>query len=128
MQQIDVPRISSDARHVRAFALGGANGSTISEAIESLFKESAKEVNVNIDLINDQLLVTADAAQLELIEQTLEQFAPPKRELQIIQLDATDPYSFKLAADALFEDEPSFSAPSISIDSDQQQVLVRATT
>jgi len=62
-----------------------------------------------------------------LVEEAIKQFAPPPRELEIIQLNSADPFSFKLAADALFQDEPRASAPMISVDTNQQQVLVRAT-
>jgi len=128
IQQIDVPSAPDVRRKLRSFALGAAAGSTVVDAIESLFAGSASRVDVNYDMFNEQLLVTAEPAQLDLVEETLKQFAPPKRELEIIQLETADPYSFKMAADALFEDEPSYAAPSITIDSDQQRVLVRATS
>ncbi len=127
IQQIDVPSAPDARRKLRSFTLGAAAGSTVVDAIESLFTGSASQVQVNYDMLNEQLLVTAEPAQLELVEETLKQFAPPQRELEIIQLDTADPYSFKMAADALFEDEPSYAAPSITIDGDQQRVLVRAT-
>ena len=68
-----------------------------------------------------------DPPMLMAMEEALTQLAPPKRELEIIQLDATDPYSFKTAAEALFGDEPKNNAPQISVDGNLQQVLVRAT-
>ncbi len=127
IEQIDVANSPDPNRKLRSFALGGADGSTVVEAIESMFEGSSTPVDVNYDDINEQLLVTAGAEQLELVKETLSQFLPPKRELEIIQLTSADPYSFKTAADAMFEDEPSYTAPSITIDSDQQQVLIRAT-
>jgi type II secretory pathway component GspD/PulD (secretin) len=127
VRQIDVPRIAKEARKLRVFSLGGADGRSVTQAIEGLFEEAVTAVDVRYDTLNEQLLVIGDPEQLQLVEETMEQFAPPERELEIIQLHETDPYSFKQAADALFEDEPLNAAPSITIDSDQQQVLVRAT-
>jgi type II secretory pathway component GspD/PulD (secretin) len=96
-------------------------------SIESLFKEDADRVDVKYDPLKQQLIVTGTASQLKSVEEAVKQFAPPPRELEIIQLNSADPFSFKLAADALFQDEGISSAPMISIDSNQQQVLVRAT-
>ncbi|MCR9295963.1 MAG: hypothetical protein NXI32_24880, partial [bacterium] len=127
VEQIDVPQQSDGGRQVRAFALTGADGRSVTQAIEGLFRDSGQTVDIQYDTTSEQLLVTAGKEQLRTIEQALEQFAPPKRELKIMQLGMVDPYSFKLAADALFEDEPTSSVPTITVDNEQQQVLVRAT-
>ncbi|MEZ6150263.1 MAG: secretin N-terminal domain-containing protein [Pirellulaceae bacterium] len=127
VEQIDVLGSNSDSRKMRVFSLGGADGRSISSAIENLFPESSAPVDVRYDPLNEQLFVVGDPEQIKLVEEMLEQLTPPERQLEIVQLEATDPYSFKLAADALFEDEPVNSAPSISIDSDQQRVIIRAT-
>ncbi|MEZ6076036.1 MAG: hypothetical protein R3C56_10300 [Pirellulaceae bacterium] len=54
------------------------------------------------DPLNEQLFVVGDPEQIKLVEEMLEQLTPPERQLEIVQLEATDPYSFKLAADALY--------------------------
>ncbi|MCA9131811.1 MAG: hypothetical protein KDA45_01595 [Planctomycetales bacterium] len=127
VEQIDVPHSVDDSRKLRVFSLGGADGRAVTEAIENLFAEAAGQVDVRYDSFNEQLFVVGDPQQLTLVAETLEQLAPPERQLQIIQLNATDPLSFQLAAEALFEDEPYNSAPTITVDSNQQQVLIRAT-
>ena len=127
IEQIDVPSSGEDSRKLRVFSLGGADGRSLTSAIENLFQESSARIDVRYDSFNEQLFVVGDPGQLKLVEEMLEQLTPPDRQLQIIQLEATDPYSFKLAADALFEDEPMNSTPSITIDGDQQRVIIRAT-
>ena len=127
VEQIDVPSSGDDSRKLRVFSLGGADGRSLSDAIDNLFQESSAKVDARYDPFNEQLFVVGDAEQLKLVEEMLEQLAPPERQMRIIQLEATDPDSFKLAADSLFEDEPMNSAPSITIDTDQQRVIIRAT-
>jgi type II secretory pathway component GspD/PulD (secretin) len=125
--QMDVPESGINARRLEIISLRGVDGKSISTALESLFKDSAIPAEIKYDTINEQLFVTGDPRQLALIKESLQTLAPPKRELAIFQLEDTDPNSFKIVADALFEDEPLNSSPSITIDSNQQQLLVRGT-
>lgn len=127
IEQLDVVRSSDDDRKMRLFSLSGVDGKSIATSIESLFKDSGEKVGVSYDLPNERLYVTGDQQQLKMVEDALTQLAPPKRELEIIQLESADPFSFKSAAEALFGDEPMNNAPQITVDSNQQQVLVRAT-
>ena len=127
IEQFDAPKSTSEAKRLQLFPLSRADGKAITTSIESLFKEDASTIDVRYDPTQEQLFVTGNESQIRLVEETIRQFAPPKRELEIIQLNAIDPMSFKLAADALFQDEPMSTAPTISIDSNQQQILVRAT-
>ncbi len=127
VEQLDVVKSSDDGRKMRLFSLSGVDGKSIATSIESLFKDSAAKVAVSYDVLNERLYVTGDQEHLKMVEDALTQLAPPKRELEIIQLDATDPYSFKTAAEALFGDEPLNNAPQITVDNNLQQVLVRAT-
>ena len=106
VEQIDVPGSTMDSRTLRVFPLEGADGRSITDAITSLFPESSVPVEVRYDPLNEQLFVVGEPEQIKLVEEMLEQLTPPERQLEIVQLEATDPYSFKLAADALFEDEP----------------------
>jgi type II secretory pathway component GspD/PulD (secretin) len=128
VEQIDQPASPEDARQLRAFSLRGVDGSSVTQAVESLFEEDASMVDVQYDTANEQLLVTAEATQLKLVEETLLQFTPPERKLRIVRLDRIDPYTFQSAVDSLFEDEPEFQKPQLTVDYSEQQVLVRATT
>jgi type II secretory pathway component GspD/PulD (secretin) len=127
IEQLDIPASSDDARRLEIFSLKGVDGKSISATLESLFKDSVTPAEIKYDAFNEQLFVAGDAKQLALIADSLQKLAPPKRELAIFQLEETDPNSFKIAADALFEDEPLNTIPSITIDSNQQQALVRGT-
>lgn len=127
IEQIDTPEINGAARSLRQFSLAGADGKTLATSLQNLFKESANPVEVSYDNQSDQILVVGDASQMRLVEESMKQFSPPKRQLEILQLNNADPYAFKLAAESLFEDEPANAQPSISVDNNQQQVLIRAT-
>ncbi len=125
--QLDTPESRDNARRLEIFSLKGVDGKSISTTLESLFKDSANPAEIKYDSFNEQLFVAGDAKQLALIADSLQKLAPPKRELAIFQLEDTDPNSFKFAADALFADEPLNTTPSITIDYNQQQALVRGT-
>lgn len=127
VEQLDRTKTNDDSRKMKIFSLSGVDGKSIANSIESLFDDSAAKVEVSYDLLNEQLYVTGDQDQLSMVEDALKQLTPPKRELEIIQLDETDPYTFKMAAESLFDDEPLNAAPQITVDSGLQQVLVRAT-
>ncbi|MDX1926325.1 MAG: secretin N-terminal domain-containing protein [Pirellulaceae bacterium] len=127
VEQLDHTKTGDDGRRMQLFSLSGVDGKSIATSIESLFKDSAAKVAVSYDLLNERLYVTGDQEHLKMVEDALTQLTPPKRDLEIIQLNETDPYSFKTAAEALFSDEPLNNAPQITVDSNLQQVLVRAT-
>ncbi|MFO0923342.1 MAG: secretin N-terminal domain-containing protein [Pirellulales bacterium] len=127
VRQLDVAKSADDTRRLRAFPLGTADGKSMVAAIESIFKESLRPVDVKYDSILEQLIVIGDAAQLKQVEETMLQFAPPQRTLEMLQLQNTDPYSFKSAAESLFSDEPYTRTPSITVDANLQQVVIRAT-
>ncbi len=127
VEQIDVARDDNSNREIRQFPIKQTDGVAIAAAIENLFKGSANPVEIKFDSINGQILVTGNVEQLKQVETAMKQFQVPDRTLEIFQLTNADPYSFKLAADKLFEDVPYAQAPSISVDNENQQVLVRAT-
>lgn len=125
--QMDVPESGENARRLEIISLRGVDGKSISTALESLFKDSAIPAEIKYDTLNEQLFITADPKQLAMITDSLKKLTPPKRELAILQLEDNDPYSFKIMAEALFADEPLNSTPSITVDGNQQQLLVRGT-
>ena len=127
VEQIDSPKSTRATKKLQIFSLGGADGKSITTSIESLFKEDPSRVDVRYDSVNERLFVTGTESQLKSVEEAIRQFAPLPRELEIIQLNSADPFSFKLAVETLFQDEPITTAPTISVDTNQQQVLVRAT-
>ncbi len=128
VEQLDVLESTDGGPIMRLFALGGGvEGESVADSIESLFRGSVPKVNISYDELNNRLYVTGDDKQLKMVEDALAQLAPPKRELEIIRLDTTDPYTFKQAAEALFSDEPQNDAPQVTVDGNLQQVLVRAT-
>lgn len=127
VKQFDVPEESAESRRMKVFSIHGADGKSLSTAIEGLFSKDVDPVSVRYDSMNGQLFVTGTSSQLKSVEEAVQQLTPPPRDLEFIQLNNTDPFAFKQAADALFMDEPISSAPAISVDYDQQQLIVRAT-
>lgn len=125
--QMDVIKSPGVGRQLKAFSLSGADGDAIVESIEALFPESYPEVNVSWDLLKEQLVVIGSAEQLALVEETLKQFAPPERELEIFYLRNSDPSTVQTAISSLFADEPYATSPTVNKDEANSQVLVRGT-
>src|SRR6056297_1361980 len=115
-------------RRLKAFTLGGIDGDEVAESVESLFEDARPQVDVRYDFYNEQLVVIANEEQLKLVEETLAQFDPPERELAIFPLRQNDPNSVREAVNALFADLSTNETPSITVDEDRQQLLIRATT
>ena len=115
-------------RRLKTFSLAGINGENVAEAVQSLFNDARPPVDVRFDFYNEQLVVIGNEQQLKLIEETMAQFDPPKRELAIFPLQQNDPNSAREAVNALFADLPSGEVPAITVDNDRQQLLIRATT
>ncbi|MBL8872883.1 MAG: hypothetical protein JNK90_24100, partial [Planctomycetaceae bacterium] len=127
IQQMDVVKTPGTGRKLRAFSLSGADGDAIVESVEALFPDAFPEVNVTWDMLKEQLVVIGSSEQLELVEETLKQFAPPERDLEIFQLRNSDPNTIQTAINSLFADEPYATSPTVNKDEANSQVLVRGT-
>ena len=123
---MDQPGAKDSQRRLEIFSLQGVDGSSLENSIENLFKDTPG-ASVQYDTVNEQLLVTGSTSQITMVQEAIKKLAPPPRTLEIFTLASTDPYQMKTAIDALFQDEPMQTAPSLSIDSNQQQLIVRAT-
>jgi type II secretory pathway component GspD/PulD (secretin) len=126
IQVMDNPGAKDSARRLEILSLQGVDGKSLQNAIESLFKDTSGAY-VQYDNANEQLLVTGSATQITMVQEAIKKLAPPPRTLEIFNLSANDPFAMKTAIEALFQDEPMQTAPSISIDTNQQQLIVRAT-
>jgi type II secretory pathway component GspD/PulD (secretin) len=127
IQQMDVVKTPGTGRKLKAFSLSGADGDAIVESVEALFPDAFPEVNVTWDVLKEQLVVIGSSEQLELVEETLKQFAPPERDLEIFQLRNSDPNTIQTAINSLFADEPYATSPTVNKDEANSQVLVRGT-
>ncbi|QDT05529.1 Bacterial type II/III secretion system short domain protein [Rubripirellula lacrimiformis] len=128
IQQMDrVDPLTRD-RRLKAFSLAGIDGDDVADAVESLFADARPTVDVRYDFYNEQLVVIGTEEQLNLVEETLQQFDPPERELAIFPLRENDPNSARDAVNSLFADLPTNEVPAITVDQDRQQLLIRATT
>jgi type II secretory pathway component GspD/PulD (secretin) len=122
-----VVKTPGTGRKLKAFSLSGADGDAIVESVEALFPDAFPEVNVTWDVLKEQLVVIGSSEQLELVEETLKQFAPPERDLEIFQLRNSDPNTIQTAINSLFADEPYATSPTVNKDEANSQVLVRGT-
>lgn len=125
--KLDQPSTGMRQRKLKTFSLAGIDGSEVADSVENLFEEARPPVDVRYDFFNEQLVVIANDQQLELLEETLEQFDVPDRQLEIVALTENDPETVRSAIDALFEDIPINELPSVTVDQDRQQLLIRAT-
>lgn len=127
VNQMDVSGANEADRKLRIFPLDAADGPSITAAIESLFDDSASPITARYDALGEQLYVTGTESQLSQIQSSIEQLDTPERELEVIRLEELDPYAFKSAIDALYGDGPSHRVPKVTVDLDQQMLLVRGT-
>jgi type II secretory pathway component GspD/PulD (secretin) len=125
--QLDQASTSRDPRVLRAFSMAGISGRELSESIESLFSDSRPKVDVRFDVFNEQLVVIATEEQLTQVEQTISQFKPADRTLEVFTLRANEPSSVEDAISSIFSDLPFSAAPSVLVDEGRQQLIVRAT-
>lgn len=127
IEQLDSSSLAGETKKLQLFSLSGVDGKAVTTSLESLFKGDSSLVDVRYDSMNRQLFVTGTPSQLKMAAEAIQQFAPPQRDLEIIQLNSADPFAVKMAADAMFQEEPTSNAPLISIDTNQQQLMIRAT-
>ncbi|XZE55553.1 secretin N-terminal domain-containing protein [Planctomycetaceae bacterium SH139] len=127
IEQLDRPENGKTQRKLGAYSLQGVDGSDVAESVESLFARARPEVEVRFDFLNDQLVVIATDEQMQLVEETLAQFKLPQRQLEIMPINENDPRAVEDAITALFEDVPYNEKPSVTVDEDRAQLLIRAT-
>jgi type II secretory pathway component GspD/PulD (secretin) len=116
ISQMDTPESRDNARRLEIFSLKGVDGKSVATSLESLFKDSTMPAEVKFDQFNQQLFVTGDAKQMALVSEALKKITPAKRDLEVFQLENADPNSIRIAAEALFSDEPMISMPNITTD------------
>lgn len=127
IEQMDQADQERTPRKLRIFSAAGISGTEVASAIEQLFETSRPRVEVRYDFYNEQIVVTGSEEQLERVAETIRQFEPPQRDLDIFPLDRNDPETVRDAIDSLFDELPYNVAPSVTIDNDRQQLFVRAT-
>lgn len=127
VEQMDRVDGQQEKRQLKKFALGGIDGSEVAEAVELLFEKTRPTVDVRFDYLNEQLVVIGTEQQLQQVEETLQQFDPPDRQLEIFSLQENDPAQVREAISTLFEDVAYNEIPSVTTDLDRQQLYVRGT-
>ena len=101
---------------LKTFMLKHSNAGEVANSLEEAFGRRSS-VGVSFD----------ENQQLALVEETLKQFAPPDRELEIFYLRNSDPNTVQTAISSLFADEPYATSPTVNKDEANSQVLVRGT-
>lgn len=126
IEQMDQQNPASQ-RDVKVFSTVGISGSDVADSLEDLLQDSRPKADIQFDYLNDRLIAVATPEQLTLIEHTLTQFQPIARELEIFPLRQSDPDSIRTAINSLFSDLSFNASPSITVDEDRGQLLIRAT-
>jgi type II secretory pathway component GspD/PulD (secretin) len=127
IQQIDVAKGPGVERRLKVFSFGGADGDAIVESVRALFPDAVPPVNASWDVLKEQLVVIGTTDQLKVVEETLQQFQPPDRQLEIFPLQTMDPNTVQTVINSLYSDEPYATSPTVSKDEANSQVLVRGT-
>lgn len=127
IQQLDTTKLGRTPRTLRAFSMAGVSGRDIVKSLEQLFADTRPKVDLQYDLFNEQLVAIGDEDQLRLVEETIRQFQPPTRTMEVFSLRANEPSSVRDAVNSLFTEIPYSMTPSVLVDDDRQQVIVRAT-
>lgn len=127
VEQIDQPTIARQERRLKTFTLTGFNGSSIADSIRSLLENQRPEAEINFDPIRQKLVVIGTADQLQQVEETLDQFMPAERELELFRLKYNEPQTVRSAINSLFTELPLSETPTVTVDESLQQILVRAT-
>jgi type II secretory pathway component GspD/PulD (secretin) len=127
VEQIDQPTVARQERRLKTFTLSGFNGSSIADSIRSLLENQRPEAEINFDPLRQKLVVIGTSDQLQQVEETLQQFVPTERELELFRLKYNEPQTVRSAINSLFTELPLSETPTVTVDESLQQVLVRAT-
>lgn len=127
VQQLDVPEQLDDNRQFESFPLKGVDGTSLVSSLTKLVAGSGEPADIKYDALNGQLLAAGTKEQIAKIKEALSKFDAPKRDFEMYPLKAIDPFTFRTAAEALFELEPGNNPPTINVDSSSQQALVHGT-
>ncbi len=127
VQQIDTDQDPRSNRTLKVFSVDGRDGRSLRDSIEALFLDQRPKVDIEYDSLNDRMVVIGTLEQIAMVEESMKQFAGPKRTLEIFPLRANDTASVRAAIQSAFSDTPLSDAPSITVDESKQQLIVRAT-
>jgi type II secretory pathway component GspD/PulD (secretin) len=127
VEQLDSPSQNRTARTLKVFPVESLDGEVAVEAVEAAFESDPRKVDIRYDRYASRIYAFAEPNQLVQIEQVLASLKPEPRDLQVLQLAGLDPYVAKEAIDALFFDTPYRLSPSITVDHDRQQLLIKAS-
>lgn len=127
IQQLDQASDGTNPRSLRAFSMAGVSGRDVTASVEQLFTDSRPKVDVQYDLFNEQLIVIGNETQQAEVEKVVEQFKPPQRSLEVFELQRNEPRAVDDAITAMFSDLPFSLTPSVTVDSDRQQLIIRAS-
>lgn len=127
VEQLDTPEKMDDDRQFESFPLKGVDGTSIVSSLTKLLAGNEEPPDIKYDSLNRQILAAGTKEQIAKIKEALSKFDAPKRDFEIFTLKTIDPFTFRTAAEALFEQEPPSNQPSINIDNSLQQALVHGT-
>ncbi|MBX3421469.1 MAG: hypothetical protein KF752_07935 [Pirellulaceae bacterium] len=127
VRMVDVPGQNREPRQLQVFSVDGLDGRSVMESLEAVFRDDPQRLEMRHDYTAGRLYVFGNEHQLSRAEQVIKSLAPLPRTLQVIALGDLDPIVTKEAVDTLFTDTPYSRTPLVTVDADQQRLLIKAT-
>jgi type II secretory pathway component GspD/PulD (secretin) len=128
IRQAEAHRTNPDRRReFKTWSLEQANGTAVVEALNSLFESESIPPQLNFDSSGNRLVALATVDQQILIEKALTDFTPPTQLFRVFRLRAIEADAGAMALRSFFRSQPFNLTPTIDVDYDSQQLLIRAT-
>lgn len=127
VKMLDVTETMREPRKFQAFSMFGMDGRGVIEALEKAFENEPDRVDMQYDSSGGRLVVFGTDKQLARVTELVDSLMPVPRSMQVFSLGSLDALVAKEAVDSLFTDTPYYQSPTITVDQERQQLLVRAT-
>ncbi|MBM4076179.1 MAG: hypothetical protein FJ267_11085, partial [Planctomycetes bacterium] len=119
---MDEPRVA------RVYPLPNTSGQAAVAAITSLFQGKKPVVKSEFDSKGNSLIVIGTSTQHESVEEMLKSFTGGEKELEVFEIQSSEPWSVQDSVKEFFSDHPQNSRPSVSIDYSSGRMFFRGTT
>jgi len=128
IRQAEVHRNDPDRlREFKTWPLEQANGTAVVESLNSLFESESNPPQLNFDSTGNRLVALATNEQQTIIQQALADFMPPTQMFRVFRFQVIEAESAAVALRSFFRALPFNLAPTIDVDYDSQQLLIRAS-
>ena len=127
IKSIDRPGDTGDPRFAKVYSMEDVAGEAAASALDTLFQGQMPAVKVEYNSTAKAMIVVADSNQHKAVDEVLGQLTGNPLEVEVFELQSTDPFVVENAIDRLFVDVSAGEAPSVSGDYSTQKLFVRGT-